>query len=165
VCLRSVAMDVGDLFEAEFERLVRALGVAFSPEAAADAVQEAFIRADHHWHRVGRLDDPAGWVRRVALNLLTNGRRDERRRTSIVSAVRPVPATDLTVDLLDLRRAIDALAPTMRLTLCLFHLAGLSIDEIAAALGVAPGTVKSNLHDARRRLRADLQEVSDVDDR
>lgn len=165
MCLRSVAMDVGDLFEAEFERLVRALGVAFSPEAAADAVQEAFIRADHHWHRVGRLDDPAGWVRRVALNLLTNGRRDERRRTSIVSTVRPVPATDLTVDLLDLRRAIDALAPTMRLTLCLFHLAGLSIDEIAAALGVAPGTVKSNLHDARRRLRADLQEVSDVDDR
>jgi RNA polymerase sigma-70 factor (ECF subfamily) len=158
-------MDVGDLFEAEFERLVRALGVAFSPEAAADAVQEAFIRADHHWHRVGRLDDPAGWVRRVALNLLTNGRRDERRRTSIVSAVRPVPATDLTVDLLDLRRSIDALAPTMRLTLCLFHLAGLSIDEIAAVLGVAPGTVKSNLHDARRRLRADLQEVSDVDDR
>lgn len=114
-------MDVGDLFEAEFERLVRALGVAFSPEAAADAVQEAFIRADHHWHRVGRLDDPAGWVRRVALNLLTNGRRDERRRTSIVSTVRPVPATDLTVDLLDLRRAIDALAPTMRLTLFLFH--------------------------------------------
>lgn len=165
MCLRSVAMDVGDLFEAEFERLVRALGVAFSPEAAADAVQEAFIRAGHHWHRVGRLDDPAGWVRRVALNLLTNGRRDERRRTSIVSAVRPVPATDLTVDLLDLRRAIDALAPTMRLTLCLFHLAGLSIDEIAAALGVAPGTVKSNLHDARRRLRADLQEVTDVDDR
>jgi RNA polymerase sigma-70 factor (ECF subfamily) len=79
--------------------------------------------------------------------------------------VRPVPATGLTVDLLDLRRAIDALAPTMRLTLCLFHLAGLSINEIAAALGVAPGTVKSNLHDARRRLRADLQEVSDVDDR
>ncbi len=60
VCLRSVAMNVGDLFEAEFERLVRALGVAFSPEAAADAVQEAFIRADRHWHRVGRLDDPAG---------------------------------------------------------------------------------------------------------
>ena len=57
---------IEDLFEAEYERLVRSLGVAFDAESAADAVQEAFIRADRDWAAVGSMGDPAGWVRRVA---------------------------------------------------------------------------------------------------
>ena len=50
----------------------------------------------------------------------------------------------------------------MRAAVCLHYLADLHVDEVAAALDVAPGTVKSNLHDARRRLREQLGEVSDV---
>jgi DNA-directed RNA polymerase specialized sigma24 family protein len=38
--------DVTQLFDAEYGRLVRSLGVAFDPVDAADAVQEAFIQAD-----------------------------------------------------------------------------------------------------------------------
>jgi DNA-directed RNA polymerase specialized sigma24 family protein len=85
---------VEELFEREFAPLVRALGVAFAdPEAAADAVQEAFIEADRRWRRIGRYDDPAAWVRRVALNRLRNGRRDRRRRGEILAAIRPVAPT------------------------------------------------------------------------
>lgn len=142
-----------DLFDREFTRLVRALGVAFEPEDAADAVQEAFIEAGRRWARIARYDDPAGWVRRVAINRLRNGQRNRRRREEIMATIRPVAAEDLTDALLDLRHAIDRLPEVMRVSVCLHYLAGLSVDEVAHTLGSAPGTVKSNLHAARQRLR------------
>lgn len=154
--------DVSELFEAEYERLVRSLGVAFDAHAAADAVQEAFIQADRNWSRVATLDDPAAWVRRVAINRLLNGSRDRKRRREILTTVRPVVAADLTDELVDLRRAIAALPDRMRTTVCLHYLADLPVEDVAAALEVSPGTVKSNLHDARTRLRELLEEVSDV---
>jgi hypothetical protein len=49
------------------------LGVAFGVEEGADVVQEAFIAAERRWGRVRGSEDPAGWVRRVALNRLLNG--------------------------------------------------------------------------------------------
>lgn len=158
----SHADAVTRLFDAEYGRLVRSLGVAFDPADAADAVQEAFVRADRDWSRVSGLDDPAGWVRRVAVNRLLNGRRDRTRRREILATIRPVPDADLTADLLDLRRAVAALPDRMRATICLHYLADLPVDDVAIALGVSPGTVKSNLYDARMRLRADLQEGSDA---
>ncbi len=154
--------DVSRLFDTEYERLVRSLGVAFDPVDAADAVPEAFIRADRDWSKVSGLDDPAGWVRRVAVNRLLNGQRNRRRRREILATVRPVADTDLTDELLDLRRAVASLPDRMRSAVCLHYLAGLPVDEVAATLEVAPGTVKSNLHDARIRLRTALTEDSDV---
>jgi Sigma-70 region 2 len=79
--------SVEALFKAEFARLVRGLALVEGTEAAADAVQEAFIQADRQWRKVGRLVDPAAWVRRVAMNRLLNGRRNHRRRTEILAAV------------------------------------------------------------------------------
>jgi RNA polymerase sigma-70 factor (ECF subfamily) len=148
---------VEDLFDREYDRLVAALGVAFGPEAAADAVQEGFIEADKRWSTIGSYEDPAGWVRRVAIRRLQSGRRQGRRRAEILATLRAPAREDLTADLIDLERALQALAPQQRVTVCLVHLAGLSLDEVADALGVATGTVKSNLHDARRRLRAALE--------
>lgn len=153
--------DVSMLFDAEYGRLVRSLGVAFDPVDAADAVQEAFIQADRRWDEVSRLDDPAGWVRRVALNRLLNGRRDRRRRREILETIRPTLDADLTADLLDLRRSVAALPDRMRAAVCLHYLADLPVAEVAAALEVSAGTVKSNLHDARVRLRS-VMEVSDA---
>ena len=151
---------VEGLFDRQYAPMVRALAVAFADaEGAADAVQEAFIEADRRWATVSGYDDPAAWVRRVAVNRLHNRRRNRLRRAEILATVRPVPAELLTDDLLDLRRAIDALPEKMRLAVCLHHVAGCTIDEVAATLEVAPGTVKSNLHDARQRLRADLEDI------
>lgn len=160
--VRGVMTDVTDLFDAEYARLVRSLGVAFDPVDAADAVQEAFIQADRGWATVSRYDDPAGWVRRVAVNRLLNGKRNRRRRREILATIRPVADADLTDDLLDLRRAVAALPDRMRAAVCLHYLLDLPVDEVATALDVSPGTVKSNLHDARTRLRELLGEVSDV---
>ena len=153
--------NVSELFDGEYVRLVRSLGVAFDPFDAADAVQEAFIEADRRWDAVSQLDDPAGWCRRVALHRLLNGRRNRRRRREILATIRPTPDADLTADLLDLRRAVGSLPDRMRAAVCLHYLADLPVDAVAAALEVSPGTVKSNLHDARTRLRS-LMEVSDA---
>jgi RNA polymerase sigma-70 factor (ECF subfamily) len=150
--------NVDELFEHEYVRLVRALGVAFQPEAAADAVQEAFIEADRRWRTVSRYDDPAAWVRRVAINRLHNARRNHARRAEILATIRPVPADDLTETLLDLRAAIDVLPERMRLAVCLRYLADLSVADVARTLQVAEGTVKSTLHDARQRLRDHVEE-------
>jgi RNA polymerase sigma-70 factor, ECF subfamily len=149
-----------ELFLREYSRLVRALAVAEDAAHAADAVQEAFLAADRRWSHVAGLDDPAGWVRRVAVNRLANGRRDRRRRAEILAGVRPPDPSELDPVDLDLVAALRALPDRQRLTLCLHHLGGCTVAEVAAALGCAEGTAKSNLHDARAALRRSL-EVAD----
>jgi RNA polymerase sigma-70 factor, ECF subfamily len=154
--------SVSVLFERDHDRLVAGLAVAFGAEAAADAVQEAFIAADRRWSKVRVLDDPAGWVRRVALNRLLNGRRNRHRRADILAMVRPVSTEDLTDDLLDLQVALRAMPPRMRAIVCLFHVCEFRIAEIADALDVAEGTVKSTLHTGRERLREQLAVPNDA---
>lgn len=153
---------ISALFERDHDRLVSGLAVAFGAEAAADAVQEAFIAADRRWAKVSQLDDPAGWIRRVALNRLLNGRRNRHRREDIVAMIRPVEAEDFTAELLDLRDALASMPPRMRAVVCLHHLSELRIDEIAAALDIAEGTVKSTLHTGRQRLRHILEVPNDA---
>jgi RNA polymerase sigma-70 factor (ECF subfamily) len=153
-------LSVDALFHAEYARLVRVLGVAFDPADAADAVQEAFIAADRRWREVSSYADPAGWVRRVAVNRLLNGRRNHRRRSEIIATIRPVADVDLSDDLLDLRRSLAALPDRMRVTAILFYLADLPVEQIAEQMGISANTVKSNLHDARTRLRHERLEQS-----
>ena len=153
-----IVTDVESLYRREFPRLVRALGCVYDVDIAADAVQEAFIEADRHWRRISRYDDPTAWVRRVAINRARNVRRTIRRRQEIVGAIKMVAPDDLTDELIDLRRALGGLPERMRLTVCLHYLAGFSVKEVAELLDVAEGTVKSNLSDARKRLRTVLVE-------
>jgi RNA polymerase sigma-70 factor (ECF subfamily) len=154
--------SVEELFRAEFARLVRNLALVDGPEAAADAVQEAFIRADRQWREVQAMADPAAWVRRVALNRLLNGRRNHRRRTAILAAVRGVADVELAPLDFDLLAAIRRLPRQQRLALCLHHFGGPAVDEVAEDLGVSPGTVKRQLHDARNALRRCPEVAGDV---
>ena len=55
---------------------------------------------------------------------------------------------------LDLERALDRLPEVWRRVVVLHHVAGLSLEEIAATEGVAVGTIKSRLHRARGALVA-----------
>ena len=52
--------------------------------SAADAVQEAFVKAHLKWRKISRYDDPIGWVRRVAINQIRDGhRRHERKNRAL----------------------------------------------------------------------------------
>lgn len=56
-----------------------------------------------------------------------------------------------------MRDQVAALPEKMRLAVTLHHVAGCSVEETATLLEVSAGTVKSNLHDARARLRVALE--------
>jgi len=96
------------LFGATFEPMVRSLALACGDrEVAADAVQDAFIRASARWGRISGYDDPAGWIRHVALNRLRDHfRRAERGRRAVerlggrdaATATTPGATTPSTID-------------------------------------------------------------------
>ncbi|OWY62662.1 hypothetical protein B7486_57220, partial [cyanobacterium TDX16] len=126
-----------------------------------------FLQLHRHWRKVSRYDDPIGWVRRVAVHRISNQRRSLGRRDVAVerlaAALDPFgaePSADH-ADRLDLLAAVDALPSGQRLVVGLFYLAHLPVTEVADALEISEGTVKSQLHDARAALRAAL-EVSDA---
>lgn len=156
--------SIEELFRAEYVRLVRSLAVSAGDlDAATDAVQDAFVQANRHWARIARYDDPAAWLRRAAVNRLINQARGRRRRAAALprlSVVSPTAAVDVYADL-DLRALVAALPRQQRTVVCLHYLADLSVEEVSAAMGIAVGTVKSHLHDARRSLGASLEEDQD----
>ena len=143
------------VFRAHYARLVRALALACGDaELAADAVQEAFVRAHLRWSAIRRYDDPVGWVRRVALNLLHDDhRRSVRRRRAVARLAAEPPVTVAPAEPDGLVATLSALPRQQRTAVALFYVDGLSVAEVAAAMGLAEGSVKSHLHDARRRLR------------
>jgi RNA polymerase sigma-70 factor (ECF subfamily) len=157
-----VDRQVEALFRAHYAPLVRGLALAAgSPEAAADAVQDAFVQLHRHWRKVSGYDEPVAWLRRVAVNRVQDQRRGVRRRDAAVGRLRVLTgdaAASPDLDAItDLRDAVDALPPRQRLVIGLHHLAGLPVAEVADALEISEGTVKSQLHDARSNLRSTLE--------
>src|SRR5262245_18714360 len=77
--------DFDETFRAHYSPMVRSLSlVCGDPDVAADAVQDAFARAYARWRRISRYDDPAGWVRHVALNRVRDHYRRAARGTRAV---------------------------------------------------------------------------------
>lgn len=147
--------------EAEFEgfwhrnhaSLVRALTFTLGdPQLAADAVDEAMMRAFQRWGRVAGMDDPCGWVYRVAHNWATSwlrkmARRPTRSRERLDRAV-----MDARGDV-DLMRAVLDLSDGHREVVVLRFYLDWPVARIASALDVPAGTVKSRLHRALAMLR------------
>lgn len=151
--------DVREVYEASYRRLVaQAYAVAGDRVEAEDAVQEAFARAVAAGDRFRRLDNPEAWLRTVALNVL----RRRWRRASLFRALTPRLATPADVpgiseDHVAVVEGLRSLPFQQRETLALFYLGDLSVQEIAATLGVADGTVKSRLTRGRTALAAVME--------
>src|ERR1700709_2860731 len=70
-----------DLYDGCYRRLVGELYVVLGSLAEAeDVVQDAFAQGLRKWPKLRGYDEPAAWVRRVALNLASNRRRSLGRR-------------------------------------------------------------------------------------
>lgn len=143
-----------ELYRAVWPRAVRAaqkiLGDAGRAEEAA---QEAFVRAFVKWRTVSVHPAPEAWVLRVTMNVSLDV---VRRKTPLLQPPDPVFIEDRIVDGMVVREALARLSPKQRAALAMRYFAGAEEEEIAVALKVSPGTVKTHLARGTRHLRAHL---------
>jgi RNA polymerase sigma-70 factor (ECF subfamily) len=148
-------------YDERYDAVRRGLSAAFrDPLLAEEAAQEAFTRAYMHWRRVSQMDRPDGWVYVVAVRVAA------RRRPGVAGGEAGSSTEDFAEDVVNqatLRAATDRLPPRQRIAIVLRYLADLPVDDVAAAMGCAPGTVKSTLHSALARLHIELDEAEGVE--
>lgn len=164
---------------AEHQAMVFQLGCHLlgSRDEAYDLSQEVFLRVFRTIDRFRADASLKTWIYRIAINQASNRRRfwSRRHRLGQVSLDahvevhgEPTEATDASSphrilaskELAErLTVALDALPFDQRTVIILREVEGLSYDEIAQALDIAVGTVKSRLTRARQALRASLGEV------
>ena len=145
-------------------------------EEAEDLTQEVFVKVYQTLHRYRETDGPFGaWLMAVARNHAIDhyrrGRQERQRRTedplvletAASGEEHPVLGIEREERAKLVHTGLRALPPDLRAPLVMCDLQGLSYDEIAAALQVPLGTVKSRINRARLELakrllrrRADL---------
>ena len=164
---------------AEHQAMVFQLGCHLlgSRDEAYDLSQEVFLRVFRTLDRFRADASLKTWIYRIAINQASNRRRfwSRRHRLGQISLDahvevhgEPTEASDASSPhrilaskelAARLTVALDALPFDQRTVIILREVEGLSYDEIAEALDIAVGTVKSRLTRARQALRASLGEV------
>ena len=138
------------------------------PHRAEDVVQTALAKLYVAWDKASRLDGIDAYVRRIVVNShLDDTRRPWRReRTSEVEHLDGPAAAPLGLEETDaLWTALRALPPGQRRVVVLRHYWGLSVEEVAADLGISTGTVKSQTSLAVHHLRRVLDPVASTGER
>jgi len=151
-----LAVQLGDRLYATAHHILRDTG------RAEDATQQALIEL---WRHLPQLQDPErfeAWAFRILVRAAyEEARRTKRWNLAPISVARaPLSARDHAGDIADrdeLERGFARLSIEHRTVVVLKHYSGLSNDEIAAALGIPAGTVRSRLYNAMQLLRAALE--------
>jgi RNA polymerase sigma-70 factor, ECF subfamily len=159
---------LGDWVGARYTRAYRtAVLICGNPADAEEAVQDAFLRAWRFRDALPSDDRRDAWLYRVLVNACYSKLRKEvprrdREREHLDLDGGPVATTESPEIGAERSLMADALASTLRdlpdplrVVVILRYFADLSEREIAIAIRRRPGTVKSRLHDARRRLASD----------
>jgi RNA polymerase sigma-70 factor (ECF subfamily) len=145
----------GDRLFAIAQRILRDV------DRTEDAVQDALVIA---WRDLPGLRDPDrfdAWLRRLLVrSCIAEATRERRLSATIRVLPMDVPGISddyaSVVDRDELDRGFRRLPPEQRAILVLRHFVGLETVEIADALAIPPGTVRSRLHHAHRAMRAAL---------
>lgn len=146
-------------------RLLRhAWRVSGDAERARDLVQEAWIEILRGVHRLNDVAAFPAWAYRIVTRRCQNSFRGTRREATrsepfdedIVVATPEDPSGEFTAELSIVMNELTKLPSEQRAALALFYLEGLSVAEMAIALDVPPGTVKTRLMHARRKVREQL---------
>jgi len=172
-------VQAGD--DGAFEELVRryrprifalALHLTGSKSDADDITQDAFLRAYAKIHSFEGRSQFFTWLYRIALYRALNRKRDRGRRKTvdiddprIAAAVEidahgdPMIALELHETYGHLLAAFDKLSPTLRTTLVLTILQGLSYKEAAVVLESTEGTIAWRVHEARKHMRKTMEKL------
>lgn len=145
--------------------LRHAMRLTRDPDAAADVAQETWLAVVKRLHR---LRDPRAFhafALRIAGNKAADWTRGKVRRRRAwpglharAAQLAAPPDASAPEGALAVRTALDNLSHDHAVVVALHYAEGLGLGEIAAALDIPLGTVKSRLHHARERLRAALPE-------
>lgn len=158
-----------EIFDRHFDALHRYLARRAGRQHADDLTSQTFVVAFERRTRF-RLDasDARPWLLGIATKLLANDRRAEQRRLEAVGQLSGdarhtlSPASSALDSDGDVARALAKLDVAQRDVLLLHAWGELSYEEIADALGIPVGTVRSRLARARANLRAELDTASAV---
>ncbi len=161
-----------EFLHTRYPRLVAAVALASGSRAAAeDAVQEAMLRAWERSERGEEIESLNAWVTTVAMNLSRSGLRRLRSERRAKARLRargwtedPAAAAGRAIDV---NRALSTLPRRQREAVVLRYYLQLDTREVAAALRINEGTVKSTLHRARTTLADALgiHETEEANDR
>ncbi len=157
---------LSDLFDRHHASLCRLATVLLGDGAAAEeVVQDAFLRVHARWWRIRDHGRAHAYLRVTVVNLCRSRIRrrvterravhaqwveDERRASTAA------PEAEVSADALVLARALQELPHRQREAVVLYYYEDLSVGDVAAVLGCAPGTVKSQLAKARSALERAL---------
>lgn len=159
------------LFRRHAASISRYVTRRLGPDAAEDIVAETFLAA---FRQRGSYDlnrpDARPWLYGIAGNLVRRHHRDEVRQLRALERTGTDPVAESVADRLDARLTADAASRAVaaaiaslnsgqRDVVLLVTWAELSYDQVAEALGVPAGTVRSRMNRARTRLRAALGDV------
>jgi RNA polymerase sigma-70 factor (ECF subfamily) len=155
-------------FEALYRRLVGriyalCLRMSGDTQRAEELTQDVFVRA---WERMESFRGDSKfttWLHRLAVNVVLQAGRAKGRREGrehlvanpedyLSRVTREMPGTRV-----DLERAIASLPEGARTVLVLRDIQGFKYEEIAEMQGVALGTVKAQIHRARKMMREKLE--------
>lgn len=146
-------------------RFLRLRGDGVADDLAAETFAIAFGRRSEY---DAARPDARAWLFGIAVNLLRTHWRSERRKLAAFARLGGETAIDSSyavIERMDARRAVaslrgvlDTLRPDDRDILLLHACVGLTYDEVADALAIPSGTVRSRLHRLRARLRDRLAE-------
>lgn len=144
----------------------RVLGDA---ERARDVVQESWMEILRGLSRLADVAAFPAWAYRIVSRRCyrTAGRMTREPFEPEEAGLAAEPASpehasaEFASDMDKVMAAVAALPPAQRAALALYHLEGMGVAEIAVALDVPPGTVKTRLMHARRKVRERLEGVSD----
>src|SRR5262249_24474535 len=148
----------GTIFERHFDALYGYARRRVGTHLAEEIATETFVRAfDRRRSFDPECTDARPWLLGIAANLLRRHWRTERRRLTAYARSAPDSAgADLPG--VEVVAALDSLSKNDGETLFLYAVADLSYEEIASALDVAVGTVRSRLARARARVRVCLRD-------
>lgn len=132
-------------------------------QRARELAHDAFVRA---WERLPSFRGESHfdtWMHRLAVNVVLEAARSDRRREARVSLADDEGSPDAmasagayapadVLDRIDLERAIATLPPNARTVFVLHDVEGFRHDEIAERMQLATGTVRAHLHRARQLL-------------
>ena len=151
----SLVDAIGGRLQAVAHRILRDI------DLAEDATQQALLSI---WRDLPQLRDPDrfdAWCYRLLVHACyAEGRRSRGRLPTVrlMSSAGPiaVDGTGVVDDRDQLERGFRRLSIDHRAVVVLHHYLDLSLDEVAAALGIPSGTVRSRLHHAKLAMRASL---------